>query len=79
MSPFRGDVLLLAALFALPVVALTLRGDLSTQDLTARLPWCLLAGWLVVSVVRFAARPAAPAPARGAAAAEPTPAPEDAG
>jgi hypothetical protein len=57
MSPFRWDVLLVAFVLALPVLALGMRGDLSVQDMTARLPWCLLAGWGVVALIRWAATP----------------------
>ena len=55
MSPLRGDVLGVAFVFALPVLALWWRGDLSVDDVTGRLPWCLLAGWAVVAVLRSAA------------------------
>jgi hypothetical protein len=61
MSPFRWDVLGVASLFALPVLAMGLRGDFDLDEVTSRLPWCLVAGWLVVVVLRFAATPA-PAP-----------------
>ena len=54
MSPLRGDVLGVAFVFALPILALWWRGDLSVDDLTGRLPWCLLAGWAVVAVLRYA-------------------------
>ena len=57
MSPLRGDVLAVGFLLALPLVALGLRGDLTTSEVTARLPWCLLAGYVVVAVLRFASRP----------------------
>ncbi|MGZ4466318.1 MAG: hypothetical protein ACXVX8_14450 [Blastococcus sp.] len=57
MSPFRWDVLLVGFVLALPVLALGLRGDLSVEDMTARLPWCLAAGWAVVALLRFAATP----------------------
>jgi hypothetical protein len=54
MSPLRGDVLGVAFVFALPLLALWWRGDLSVDDVTGRLPWCLLAGWAVVAVLRYA-------------------------
>jgi hypothetical protein len=59
MSPFRWDVLLVAFVLALPVLALGMRGDLSVHDMTARLPWCLAAGWGVVALLRFASTPRA--------------------
>jgi len=59
MNPFRWDVLLVGFVLALPVLALGLRGDLSVQDVTARLPWCLAAGWGVVALLRFASTPRA--------------------
>jgi hypothetical protein len=55
MSPLRGDVLGVAFVFALPLFALWWRGDLSVDDVTGRLPWCFLAGWAVVAVLRYAA------------------------
>lgn len=67
MSPFRGDVLLVGFVLALPVLALGLRGDLSTEEMMVRLLWCLGAGWLAVALLRYAmtprtaARPAKPA------------------
>lgn len=77
MSPLRGDVLGVAFVFALPVLALWWRGDLSVDDVTGRLPWCLLAGWAVVAVLRYAAtslpggrRPQHTTPAVGYAEAE---------
>ena len=59
MSPLRWDVLIVSALFAVPVLAMGLRGDFSADDLAGRLPWCLLAGWLAVAVLRAAATPPA--------------------
>ena len=41
MSPFRWDVLLVGFVLAVPVLALGLRGDLSTEEMVTRLPWCL--------------------------------------
>ena len=49
MSPLRWDVLLVGFVLALPVLALGLRGDLSTEDMMTRVPWCLGAG--VVTIV----------------------------
>lgn len=61
MSPLRWDVLAASFLLALPVLALGLRGDLGTHDVVTRLPWCLVAGWGVVALLRWAgaARPPA--------------------
>ena len=57
MSPLRWDVLAISFLLALPLLALGLRGDLSTEEVTGRLPWCLLAGWVAVALLRFAGTP----------------------
>ena len=54
MSPFRWDVLLVGFVLALPVLALGLRGELSTEDMMTRVLWCLGAGWAVVAVLRIA-------------------------
>ena len=43
MSPLRWDVLAVAFVLAIPLLALGLRGDLEWSDVTSRLPWCLLA------------------------------------
>jgi hypothetical protein len=77
MSPFRWDVLLVGFVLALPVLALGLRGDLTTEEMVARLPWCLAAGWGAVALLRYASTPPSPAkPAkptgRAAATARPT-------
>jgi peptidoglycan/LPS O-acetylase OafA/YrhL len=64
MSPLRWDVLGVSALFAAPVVLMYYRGQVTLDDLTGRVPWCLLAGWVVVAVLRAATRPPAPAPRR---------------
>ncbi|TQN37512.1 hypothetical protein FHU33_4164 [Blastococcus colisei] len=61
MSPFRWDVLLVGFVLALPVLALGLRGDLSTEEMMTRVLWCLGAGYVVVAVLRFATTPP-PAP-----------------
>ena len=52
MSPLRWDVLLVSFLLALPLLALGLRGDLGTDEVTSRLPWCFAAGWGVVALQR---------------------------
>jgi hypothetical protein len=77
MSPFRWDVLLVGFVLALPVLALGLRGDFTTEEMVSRLPWCLLAGWAAVALVRAVATPPKPErkpkrrpPVRRAAAAE---------
>ncbi|MCF6508642.1 hypothetical protein E9549_14685 [Blastococcus sp. MG754426] len=62
MSPFRWDVLLVGFVLAVPVLALGLRGDFTTEEVVGRLPWCLLAGWVVVALVRAVAAPPKPAP-----------------
>jgi hypothetical protein len=57
MSPLRWDVLLVGFVLAVPVLGLGLRGDLSVEEMMTRLLWCLLAGWVVVGVLRFATAP----------------------
>lgn len=79
MSPLRWDVLLAGFVLALPVLALGLRGDLSTEEVMNRLLWCLGAGWAAVSLLRFASAPRTPpAPPRrvGARVAGEDPAPD---
>ena len=61
MSPLRWDVLLVGFLLALPVLALGLRGDLTTEEMVIRLPWCLGAGWGAVALLRYAMTPRTPA------------------
>lgn len=60
MSPFRWDVLLVGFVLAVPVLALGLRGDLTTEEVVSRLPWCLAAGWAVVALLRYAVTPRTP-------------------
>jgi hypothetical protein len=72
MSPLRWDVLLVGFVLALPVLALGLRGDLSTEEMMTRVLWCLGAGWAVVALFRLATTP--PPSAKGAK----PPAPESA-
>jgi hypothetical protein len=62
MSPLRWDVLLVGFVLALPVLALGLRGDLSTEEMMTRVLWCLGAGWAVVAVLRLASAPRASTP-----------------
>jgi hypothetical protein len=63
MSPLRWDVLLVGFVLALPLLALGLRGDLTTEEVVTRLPWCLLAGWAVVALLRAVGTP--PPPKKG--------------
>jgi hypothetical protein len=63
MSPLRWDVLLVGFVLALPVLALGLRGDLSTEEMMMRVLWCLGAGWAVVAVLRIAGTPRPSEPA----------------
>jgi hypothetical protein len=74
MSPLRWDVLLVGFVLAVPVLALGLRGDLSTEEMMTRVLWCLGAGWAAVAVLRLASTPrAVSGPKKGAAeSAEPT-------
>lgn len=67
MNPLRWDVLGAALLFALPVLLMGALGQLDLDELTARLPWCLLAGWIASSLLRAAFAPKPPAPGRGPA------------
>jgi hypothetical protein len=64
MSPLRWDVLGVAFVLALPVLAMGMRGDLTLDEVAGRLPWCLLAGWGAVALLRWAARPRGAAPSR---------------
>lgn len=76
MSPLRWDVLLTGFVLALPVLALGVRGDLTAEEVTTRLLWCLGAGWGAVALLRLAitppktARPKPRVPARFAEPAE---------
>jgi hypothetical protein len=54
MNPFRGDVLGVTFVLALPLLLLWYRGDFTVDDVTSRLPWCFLAGWGAVALLRFA-------------------------
>jgi hypothetical protein len=78
MNPLRWDVLLVGFVLALPVLALGLRGDFTTEEMVSRLPWCLAAGWAAVALVRAVVTPPPPPAkagrrpsARPAVAAEP--------
>ena len=57
MSPFRWDVLAVAFVLAVPLLALGWRGDMTLDVVVSRLPWCLLAGWGAVALMRWAAQP----------------------
>ncbi len=61
MSPLRWDVLVVSLLLALPVLALGLRGEFTVEEVTGKLPWCLAAGWAVVTLLRWASQPRTPA------------------
>ncbi len=69
MNPLRWDVLGAALLLAAPVLLLAAQGHLDVDELTTRLPWCLLAGWVASSLLRAALnpRPAARPPRQRAA------------
>ena len=60
MSPLRWDVLVVGFVLSLSVFAIGLRGDLSPDDMMARVLWCLGADWAVVAVFRLAT----PSPAK---------------
>jgi hypothetical protein len=82
MSPLRWEVLGLALVLALPVLAMGLRGDLALADVVSRLPWCLAAAWGAVALLTAVAkprpvkrRPTASADSPTTAEAESTPAP----
>ena len=81
MSPLRWDVLLAGFVLSLPVLALGLRGDLTIEEMTTRVLWCLAAGWGAVALLRLASTPrrttgsaskSRPAPASAQAPAEDT-------
>jgi hypothetical protein len=61
MNPLRWEVLGLAFVLALPVLAMGYRGDLTLDDVVARLPWCLAAAWAAVALLSAVARPRPPA------------------
>jgi hypothetical protein len=75
ISPLSRSVVVTGFVLATPVLLLGMRGDFTAQEVVTRLLWCLVAGWVAVSVVTWASRPP-PAPpkqraAAHAAAAEP--------
>lgn len=57
MSPLRWDVLLAGFVLSLPVLALGMRGDLTMEEMTTRILWCLAAGWGAVALLRLASTP----------------------
>jgi hypothetical protein len=74
MSPLRWDVLLAGFVLSLPVLALGMRGDLTMEEVTTRLLWCLAAGWAAVALLRLASTPrtaSGPKPGRVAHPVEP--------
>ena len=71
ISPLRTDVVVTGFVLAIPVFLLALRGDFSTADVVARLPWCFAAAWAAVAVIRFASTPPPAPPKKPAARAEP--------
>jgi hypothetical protein len=75
MSPFRWDVLGVGFVLALPLLGLYLHGDLTVEAMTGRLPWCLLAGYVVVALLRFAGTPRTQPPAGDTEPAETEPSP----
>jgi hypothetical protein len=62
MNPLRWDVLLVGFVLSIPVLAMGMRGDLSIDEVMVRIPWCLLAGWGAMALLRFAGTPPKPAP-----------------
>ena len=60
MSPLRWDVLAVALVLAVPVLALGVRGDLGIEEVASRLPWCLGAAWVAVALLRWAGTPRRP-------------------
>jgi hypothetical protein len=79
MSPLRWDVLLVAFVLAVPVLALGLRGDFTAEDVAMRVLWCLAAGWGAVALLRLASTPRSTVdkndePATTTAESEPSPA-----
>ena len=73
MSPRRCDVLITGFVLAVPVLMLGVRGDLTADEVSVRLLWCLAAGYGAVALVRFASTPRTPV--RSAAGRESAPVP----
>ncbi len=61
VSPLRWDVLVTGFVLAVPVLMLGVRGDLTADEVSVRLLWCLAAGYGAVALVRFASTPRTPA------------------
>ena len=75
MNPLRWDVLLAGFVLSLPVLALGMRGDLTIEEMTNRVLWCMAAGWGAVTLLRMASTPRAttgPKPRPVAEAVEPS-------
>jgi hypothetical protein len=68
MSPLRWDVLAVSFVLALPLLGLWARGEFTVDEVTGRLPWCFLAGWAVVALLRYAATPPKASPSARKAA-----------
>ena len=68
IRPLSRSVVVTGFVLAIPVLLLGMRGDFTAQEVVTRLLWCLLAGWVAVSVVTWASRPPAPPPKQRAAA-----------
>jgi hypothetical protein len=77
MSPLRWDVLLAGFVLSLPVLALGLRGDLTIEEVTNRVLWCMAAGWGAVALLRLASTPRTTGPKPRPAARVTTPSSED--
>ena len=75
ISPFRGDVVVVAFLLAIPVFLLAMRGEFTAEEVITRLPWCLGAGWVAVALVRWASTPPPKKPAAGGVEPDSEPAP----
>ena len=75
ISPLRWDVLAVAFVLAIPLLALGLRGDFEWSDVMSRLPWCLLAAWVAVALLHWASQPRGAAPRKEQPAEESTPTP----
>jgi hypothetical protein len=60
MNPLRWEVLGLAFVLALPVLAMGYRGDMTLDDVVTRLPWCLVAAWAAFALLSAVVRPRTP-------------------
>ena len=68
ISPLSRSVVVTGFVLAIPVLLLGMRGDFTAQEVVTRLLWCLLAGWVAVSVVTWASRPPQAPPKQRSAA-----------